>query len=89
MPSNYWIKCRVSEYHYRKIKQEAMDKGYPTISAFLRDMALYRGRLLDTRLRELTKEIRELKEHLKAPKSELFDEMKAIAQTKEEEVMLI
>jgi hypothetical protein len=63
MSSNHVIRFRVNKEQLEKIKLEAVNNGYLTTSAYIRDIALNRNTVcLEFKISELSKEIKELKE---------------------------
>lgn len=65
MPSNHMIRFRVNKEQFERIKLDALNNGYLTPSAYLRDLALNRNLIcLDIKVSELSNDMKRIKEVL-------------------------
>ena len=70
MAKNHILKFRVSKWQRERIEEEARVRGYVSIAAYLRDLALG-SRLIDTKIIESNKISKELLEEMKWMKKNL------------------
>ena len=65
MVNNHMIRFRVNKEQMERIRSDALDSGYLTPSAYLRDLALNRNLVyLEVKVNELSKDMKQLKEVL-------------------------
>lgn len=64
MVQNHMIRFRVSRMQLEQIRQDALDKGFANPSAYMRDLALNRSFFLETRLVEITQDVKRIRELL-------------------------
>lgn len=65
MAGNHMIRFRVNKEQFDRIRSDALNSGYLTPSAYLRDLALNRNLIgLEIKMGELSKDMKRLKEVL-------------------------
>jgi len=65
MVNNHMIRFRVNKEQMEKIRSDALDNGYLTPSAYLRDLALNKNLIcLEIKVSELSKDMKRIKEVL-------------------------
>lgn len=68
MPSNRMIKFRVTENQYERILNNTSAYGHATISSYLRSLALERNLVIENKILETNKIIKEILENIKIGK---------------------
>ena len=65
MAVNHVVMFRVSKEQLERIRFDAKAKGYSTPSAYLRHLALKRDYFLETKIVEMSKDIKQITEMIK------------------------
>lgn len=69
MTANNLIRVRVTKHQRERILQNASVKGYPTLSDYLRDLALNKNQFIEDKLREILRRIDKLETKLQIKES--------------------
>ena len=65
MPKTHFIQIRVSRDQFERIRNNAGSKGYVTVSAYMRDLALEYGMITEKKIFEMHNLINEIFEKVK------------------------
>lgn len=52
MPKNHTFRFRVTKQQFEQIKNDAAARGYVTIAPYIRDLALKRGMMIESKIIE-------------------------------------